>query len=97
MLNPSRKYRIEIIQEFLFDNRHIICVNYRRVIMCMYLKGKNRYYYYYYYYYYGSTALCCVLANFTVSRSYTQSVGLLGRGDQPVARPLPIHITTQTE
>jgi hypothetical protein len=28
---------------------------------------------------------------------YTQSVGLLGRGDQPVARPLPTHRTTQTQ
>jgi hypothetical protein len=29
--------------------------------------------------------------------NYTQSAGLLGRGDQPVARPLPIHRTTQTQ
>jgi hypothetical protein len=28
---------------------------------------------------------------------YTQLVGLLGRGDQPVARPLSIHRTTQTQ
>jgi hypothetical protein len=31
-------------------------------------------------YYYGSTALCWALAAFSVSLSYTQSVGLLGRG-----------------
>jgi hypothetical protein len=36
--------------------------------------------YYYYYYYYGSTALCWALAAFSVSWSYTQSAGLLGRG-----------------
>jgi hypothetical protein len=28
---------------------------------------------------------------------YTQSVELLGQGDQPVARPLPTHRTTQTQ
>jgi hypothetical protein len=43
----------------------------------------NYYYYYdyyYYYYYYGSKALCWALAAFSVTWSYTQSVGLLGRG-----------------
>jgi hypothetical protein len=33
--------------------------------------------------YYGSTALCWTLAAFSVSLSYTQSVGLLGRGISP--------------
>jgi hypothetical protein len=36
--------------------------------------------YYYYYYYYVSTALCWSLDAFSVSWSYTQLVGLLGRG-----------------
>jgi hypothetical protein len=35
------------------------------------------------YYYYCSTALFWALAAFTVSCSYTQSVGLLGRGISP--------------
>jgi hypothetical protein len=43
----------------------------------------NYYYYYYYYYYYCSTALCWALAAFSVSWSYTQSVGLLGHGICP--------------
>jgi hypothetical protein len=34
------------------------------------------YYYYYHHYYYGSTALCWVLAAFSVSCPYTQSEGL---------------------
>jgi hypothetical protein len=34
----------------------------------------------FFYYYYGSTALCLALVAFLVSWSYTQSVGLLGRG-----------------
>jgi hypothetical protein len=38
----------------------------------------------YYYCYYGSTALCWALAAFSVSWSYTQSVGLLGRGISPL-------------
>jgi hypothetical protein len=33
--------------------------------------------------YYGSTALCWALATFAFSRSYTQSVGLLGREISP--------------
>jgi hypothetical protein len=33
-----------------------------------------------YYYYFGSTSLCWASAAFSVSRSYTQSVELLGRG-----------------
>jgi hypothetical protein len=37
------------------------------------------------------------LATFSVCKSYTYSVGLLGRGDQPVARPLPTHTTAQTQ
>jgi hypothetical protein len=52
---------------------------------------------YYYYYYYGSTALCWALAAFSVSLSDTQLVGILGCGDQPIARPLPTHRTTQTQ
>jgi hypothetical protein len=35
------------------------------------------------FYYYGSTAICWVLAAFSVSWSYTQSVELLGRGISP--------------
>jgi hypothetical protein len=35
------------------------------------------------YIYYGSTALCWALTAFSVSWSYTQSVGLLGRGISP--------------
>jgi hypothetical protein len=41
------------------------------------------YYYYYYYYYCGSTALCWALGAFSVTWSYTQSVGLLGRRISP--------------
>jgi hypothetical protein len=40
-------------------------------------------FHYIYYYYYGSTVLCWALANFSVSSSYTQSLGLLGRGMSP--------------
>jgi hypothetical protein len=36
--------------------------------------------YYITYYYYGFTALCWTLTAFSVSWSYTQSVGLVGRG-----------------
>jgi hypothetical protein len=43
----------------------------------------NDIYYYYYYYYYGSTTLCWVLAAFSVSWSYTPSVGLHGGGISP--------------
>jgi hypothetical protein len=35
-------------------------------------------------YYYDSKALCWALASFSVSWSYTQSVGLLGRGISPL-------------
>jgi hypothetical protein len=41
------------------------------------------YYYYYYYYYYGSTALCWAFSVFSVSWSYTEPAGLLGRGISP--------------
>jgi hypothetical protein len=34
-------------------------------------------------YYYGSTALCWALASFSLSWSYTQSVGLIGREISP--------------
>jgi hypothetical protein len=37
------------------------------------------------------------LAVFFSSLLYTQSAGLLGRGDQPVARLLPARRTTQTQ
>jgi hypothetical protein len=37
----------------------------------------------YYYYYYGSTAFCWALVSFWVSWSFTQSLGLLGRGISP--------------
>jgi hypothetical protein len=45
---------------------------------------------------YGSTVLVDLgrLFNFLI---YTQSVGLLGGGISPVARPLPTHRTTQTQ
>jgi hypothetical protein len=46
---------------------------------------------------YGSTALCWALAAFSRSWSFTESVGLLGRRDQPVARPLPAPRTAQTQ
>jgi hypothetical protein len=45
---------------------------------------------------YGSTALVG-LAHFFSFLIYAQSVGLLGRGDQPVARPLPTHRTAETQ
>jgi hypothetical protein len=45
----------------------------------------------------ASTAIYWALAAYSVIHSYTQSVTLLGRGDQPVARPLPTHMTTQTQ
>jgi hypothetical protein len=45
---------------------------------------------------YGSTALVD-LGRFFSFLIYTQSVGLLGRGDEPVARPLPTERTTQTQ
>jgi hypothetical protein len=58
------------------------------------LPGKClHYYYYYYYYYYCSTALCWALdAFFSVSWSYTQSVGLLGRG---ISLSQGLHIHTE--
>jgi hypothetical protein len=43
----------------------------------------------------GSTALCCALAAFSVSYSYTVSK-TPWTGDQPVSRPLPTHTTAQT-
>jgi hypothetical protein len=42
-------------------------------------------------YYYDSTALCWALVAFSVSGSYTQSVGLLGRGISP-SQGLYLHI-----
>jgi hypothetical protein len=45
----------------------------------------------------GSTAVCWVLAAFSVSWYFTQSVGLLGRGMSPVAKPLPSHRIAQTQ
>jgi hypothetical protein len=54
------------------------------------------YYYYYYYYYYGSTAVLDPGRFFSFLILYT-----VGRtpwtGDQPIARPLPTHRTTQTQ
>jgi hypothetical protein len=47
-----------------------------------------------YYYYYGSTALCWVLAAISVSWSYTQSVGLHGRGISP-SQGLYLYINTE--
>jgi hypothetical protein len=44
----------------------------------------NYYNYYYYYYYYGCTALCWAFAAFSDSWSYTQSIGLIGRGISPL-------------
>jgi hypothetical protein len=46
---------------------------------------------------YGSIARCWALAAFFSFLVYTQSVGLLGEGAQPVAKPLPTHRTTQTQ
>jgi hypothetical protein len=46
---------------------------------------------------YGSTALCSTLAAFSVSQSYSQSVGLFGRGIRPSQGPLPPHRTTETQ
>jgi hypothetical protein len=46
---------------------------------------------YYYCYYYSSLALCRALAAFSVSWSYTQLVGLLGRGISP-SQGLYLHI-----
>jgi hypothetical protein len=43
---------------------------------------------------YGCTALVDLGRFFLM---YTQSVGLLGGGDQPVARPQPTHRTIQTQ
>jgi hypothetical protein len=45
---------------------------------------------------YGSISLLD-LGRFFSFLIYTRSVGLLGRGNQPVARPLPAHRTTQTQ
>jgi hypothetical protein len=46
--------------------------------------------------FYPSTTLqsCCALAAFSVSWSFTHSVGLLGRGISPSQRRLPAHRTT---
>jgi hypothetical protein len=49
------------------------------------------------YYFYASTARRWALVAFSVSWSYTQPAGLLGRGISPSARPLPTHRTTQTQ
>jgi hypothetical protein len=46
---------------------------------------------------YGSTALCWALAASSVTWFFTQSIGLLRKGYQPVARPLPAHRTAQTQ
>jgi hypothetical protein len=55
------------------------------------------YYYYYYYYYYGSTALCLALAPFFSLLILYRVSRTPWTGDRPVARPLPIHRTTQTQ
>jgi hypothetical protein len=53
--------------------------------MSRYVKGACKFdYYYYCCYYCGSTALCCTLAAFSVSGSYTHSVGLFGQGISPL-------------
>jgi hypothetical protein len=56
------------------------------------------YYYYYYYYYYCSIALSWALAAFfSFFILYTVRRTIPWTGDQPVARPLPTHRTTQTQ
>jgi hypothetical protein len=52
-------------------------------------------FFFFFFFFYGSTALVG-LGRFSSSLIYTQSVGLIGRGNQPFARPLPIHIGQQT-
>jgi hypothetical protein len=47
-------------------------------------------------YYYGSMALCWALAAFSVSWSYTQSIGLLGRGIS-TSQGLYLHTEHKTE
>jgi hypothetical protein len=49
-----------------------------------------------YYCYYGSTTLCWALAAFSISWSYTQSVGLLGRCISP-SHGLYLHVHTQQQ
>jgi hypothetical protein len=46
---------------------------------------------------YGSTALCWALDDFSVSWSFFAVGRTPWTGDQPVARPLPTHRTTQTQ
>jgi hypothetical protein len=48
-------------------------------------------------FYYGSAALCWTLAAFSVSWSFTQSVGLLGRGSACRKAATCTHRTAQTQ
>jgi hypothetical protein len=45
---------------------------------------------------YGSTSFCWPLSSFSGSWSFTQWIRFFWTGNQPVARPLPTHGTTQT-
>jgi hypothetical protein len=53
--------------------------------------------YFYYYYYYGCTAPCWALTNFSVVLGLYIVGNSPWTGDQPVARPLLIRRTTQTQ
>jgi hypothetical protein len=46
---------------------------------------------------YGSTALCWALAAFLVSCSFYTAGRTPWTGDQSIARPLPAHMTAQTQ
>jgi hypothetical protein len=45
----------------------------------------------------GIIVFCWALTAFSISQSCTPSLGLLGRGEQPIVRSLPTHTTTQTQ
>jgi hypothetical protein len=66
-------------------NRQLRRTQNNQILQAVFLSLKQFLYNYYYYdyYYYVSTALCWALADFSVSWSYTQSVGPLGRGFGP--------------
>jgi hypothetical protein len=60
----------------------LVRVGVRVIILDSFVCLRN--YYYYYFYYYGFIALCWALAAFSVSWSYTQSVGLPEQGISPL-------------
>jgi hypothetical protein len=64
----------------IFELAHIfksVSYLYVMILFCILVTRQH------YYYYYSSAALCWALASFSVSWTYTQSVGLLGRGISP--------------